>query len=207
MFKTAEVNRVEIVVDRTSVLKGAIVKFSIEINEEIIWRVFHEAQKKYQRMHYGKPELRFDKSWTGEIGENTVKKILGEIFRLKIFPKPQKLTETGYDYGDVHFGKSLDSNEKLIANVTSRKLSKYDDEINVFVKPDQYYILIPRDQLSQYTKRSDFCFPVFIKYTKYRKNFVLNDLKINIPIEGISVIPGFLTNRDIESLVKKKLLL
>lgn len=133
MFKSAEVRKVEILINKVGILKGAIVEFSVEVNERIVEKVYYEAQRKYQRMHYAKRELRFDKSWTGEVGENTVKKILEEIFGLIILPKPEGLTETGYDYGDVHFGKSMNAKSKLIANVTSRKLSDYDNEHNVFL--------------------------------------------------------------------------
>jgi len=158
MFRTSEISKVKIVVDESEILKGIIVRFSIELDEDVIRKVFYEAQKKYQRMHYESSEQRFDKSWTGEVGENTVKEILQKVFSLKISAKPGKLTETGYDYGDVHFGNSI----KFVANVTSRKLSKYDNEINIFTRPDQYYVLIPKDQLKHYTERSNFCFPLDI---------------------------------------------
>ena len=153
-------------------------------------------------MHYGRPELRFDKSWTGEVGESTVKKVFEDLFGLTILPKPEGLTETGYDYGDVHFSKSK-SDGRLVANVTSRKLSKYDSVVNIFINPDQYYVLIPNDQLRQYTTRSNFCFPVFIKYTEYEEFTLSSDLEVSVPTRGISIIPGFLTNEDIKSLVKK----
>jgi hypothetical protein len=175
--------------------------FNFNINKESnepLFKLFREAQLKYSRMHYGDPSIRFEKSWTGYIGELCVIETLKKKLNLTVNETEIIIDENGYDGGDIHF---IRNSKKYTVNVSSRKLSSKDEILNVITKPYQYFILIPIDQIDQYINRSDLAFFNFIKYN--------NDSLIEKEIEGVSVkihtsgkfiIPGFLMSSDISYL-------
>jgi len=64
------------------------IKFDLS-NFDFIKSVWQEAQRKYQRMHFSTSSVRFNKSWTGEVGEQVVKHVFASKGIKIIQRKPQ----------------------------------------------------------------------------------------------------------------------
>ena len=169
--------------------------FSKTETQKLIKTIFAEAQRKYQRMHFYDVSKRFDKSWTGYIGEEVSKVVIKEQFHAEILKRKVNIDSYGYDGGDIHF---LYNKKMNITNVSSRKLSGFDLIQNVVLSPQNYFVLIPTDQFNQYTSRCDLAFFVFILFDKNLiDNISIGDSNISVNLSGSWIIPGFLKSSDL----------
>jgi len=161
--------------------------------------VYREAQVKYHRMHYDDKGKRFDKSWTGKIGEEIAKVALQKHLQCIIISHVNEMDSHGYDGGDIHFqirGK------QYICNVSSRKLSLNDELKNVLINPHNYFTLIPVDQFNQYTTKSDLAYFVFILFDKDSiSHFQIDDISLEVFLSGKWIIPGYLKSSDLRKML------
>lgn len=176
--------------------------FTFKVTDQslkLVSDLFSEAQKKYTRMHSDSKILRFEKSWTGFLGEMIVEETLGAKLLLDVEKRKVEIDSRGYDGGDVIF---LKEGKKFIVNVSSRKLSDSDEIKNVLDRPDHYFILIPEDQIHQY-EEADFGFFVFLRFEKDSAvPFKTDSGVVAIPVSGEFVVPGFLKSGDFKALGK-----
>jgi len=170
---------------------------------EFIRSVKEEALRKYKRMHYETSATRFDKSWTGLLGEEVCKFVLSKFILSKFknveICEKQKVYTRGYDGGDVVL--NVDNKQRII-NVSTRKLSKKDDVLNVVLRPDEYFVLIPEDQFEQYTVKSRLALFVFLK-PKSENHVQIDNDTLSVITKADFIIPGYLTNTDVLTLKEK----
>jgi hypothetical protein len=169
------------------------IKFDLS-NFDFIKSVWQEAQRKYERMHFSTSSVRFDKSWTGEVGEQVVKHVFASR-GIEIIQRKRQIIH-GYDGGDLLIKHN---NREMIVNVSSRKLSKNDNVLNVVIKPDEYYCLIPAEQIGQYVDRSQLAVFVFILGKTSEKCQIENDF-IDVFTEIDFIVPGYLSASDLKAL-------
>ena len=158
----------------------------------ILKSILDESAKKYTRMHFDNISVRFDKSWTGEVGEKICEYLIKNIRNINIVNKKKQIIN-GYDGGDINI---IINNEESIINVSSRKLSSYDNVLNVVKKPDEYFVLIPVDQFIQYTQKANLALFIFLKPTN-QKTVLIGNKDIEFFTEADFIVPGFLTNNDL----------
>ena len=196
----------KIIAEEKTRIWGLLGSFQMDpIDKELIWKIYEEAQRKYRRMHYATPAERFEKSWIGEIGEGIVEVALREYFKLEV-ERPELGLEPEKQ-PDLIF--TLKGKVQKIANITARELSTEDNVHNVFFKPHEYLVLIPRDQWEQY-QEAHFCFPVFIKAESTIKyslthgilsnEYMLVGEVLKVITLGTWAFPGFLRKEDLEAL-------
>jgi hypothetical protein len=106
----------------------------------------------------------------------------------------------GYDGGDLRV--ETPEGALKILNVSSRKLSKMDAAERVFAAPQNYYVLIPKDQYDQYARRSDGLLPVFIRFEEV-VSFEVEGIRVEAGLRGVAALPGFLTATDFKTMVGK----
>jgi len=169
------------------------IKFDLS-NIDFVKRVWQEAQRKYERMHFSTPSIRFDKSWTGEFGEQIVKYLL--VSRgIEIIQRKRQIIH-GYDGGDLIIKYN---NKEMIVNVSSRKLSKNDDVLSVAINPHEYYCLIPVEQIGQYINRSQLAIFVFL-LGKASEKCKIENYFIDVFTEIDFIVPGYLSAMDLKAL-------
>lgn len=169
------------------------IKFDLS-NFDFVKYIWQEAQRKYERMHFSTPSVRFDKSWTGEIGEQVVKYLFTSR-GIEIIQKKRQIIH-GYDGGDLFLRYN---NREIIVNVSSRKLSKNDNILNVIIRPDEYYCLIPVEQIGQYLDRAHLAVFVFI-LEKASEKCQIEDNFIEVSTEIDFIVPGYLSAKDLKAL-------
>jgi len=201
MFTFRNVQRVhesrsETVLDPFRFTGHLIFNHDTQVDIDFLRRTYNEAQVKYARMHADRPLLRFDKSWTGVVGEEIVKHIITQELGFQLSNNNQVIDAQGYDGGDVRF---TENGVVKIINVSSRKLSLQDSIENVLNEPDKYFALIPTDQLNQYTIRSNYAYFVFLLFNNANQvNVNIGDnITINLYTAAEWIVPGFLKNTDL----------
>lgn len=191
---------------RFKYLHSVIGNFSCIPSMEFLKSLADEALRKYERMHFEQPQIRVEKSWTGFIGEFVCEQYLRHQNKT-IIQKPEVALKKGdYDLGDIWLESK--NKEKIIINVSSRKLSRNDSITNFYENQHNYICLIPKDQIKQYTEKANYALFVFLipqsDETMKIHTFDDSELKVKISLTVDFIIAGFLESTSISSLLEKK---
>jgi len=183
----------------------ALFSLDNESDREFLLRIYKEAQRKFGRMHKDNPEMRFDKSWSGEIGEEVSRFITTQKLNRQLSNEPKKIVNM-YDGGDI---KYIENKQEKVINVSSRKLSPRDNLTNFISSPNDYFGLIPLQQMThQYLKAAEAHF-VFLLYENgkiIRGVNIGEGITIDVPYSVKWVAPGFLTSQDLKRMMEDKFL-